>query len=390
MRVPGTLSARIILGFAVLIVTYGVISANTMFNMDRLYREVRTIRGGYLGLALESIHLAERQKALLDYLKDELSDEARVHNVRGRIRSARAIRTKDLREIEQLASQVTGLPDYHRRAFAETTKQVEQVREMVDETDEHYERLLAAPPIAVPPRERVDPAAAQRAIESLTWLQAHEARINRKVQDLRTRQDMRLTRSATLLDQESKKLRLLTFAFGAGAAVIGIAVILMATLTLAPLRRLRLAAQRIAQGDYASRIEVQGPPEVADLARDLNAMGAAVEERQRELVQRERLAAVGKMSAAITHEVRNPLSSISLNTELLEDELSGLSDDGTREARNLCQAISREVDRLTEITETYLQFARLPKPRRVRENLNTIVDSAVSYTHLTLPTILRV
>ena len=45
---------------------------------------------------------------------------------------------------------------------------------------------------------------------------------------------------------------------------------------------------------------------------------------QERLVQSERLATIGQMSAKVSHEVRNPLSSISLNVELLEDELSAL------------------------------------------------------------------
>src|SRR5690606_13667438 len=43
------------------------------------------------------------------------------------------------------------------------------------------------------------------------------------------------------------------------------------------------------------------------------------------LIQTERLAAIGRMAAHVTHEVRNPLSSIGLNAELLEDELDGSS-----------------------------------------------------------------
>ena len=49
-------------------------------------------------------------------------------------------------------------------------------------------------------------------------------------------------------------------------------------------------------------------------------MAAAIEEREQELVRSERLAAVGKMAAVITHEVRNPLSSIGLNAELLDSD----------------------------------------------------------------------
>jgi two-component system NtrC family sensor kinase len=122
---------------------------------------------------------------------------------------------------------------------------------------------------------------------------------------------------------------------------------------------------------------VHGPAEVADLAREFNAMGHAVEERERELVRSERLAAVGKMAAMITHEVRNPLSSIGLNTELLEEELTRL--DGTGEATALCRAITREVDRLTAITEEYLAFARLPKPRLAPESLDAIAQSLATF-----------
>ena len=104
-------------------------------------------------------------------------------------------------------------------------------------------------------------------------------------------------------------------------------------------------------------------------------MARAVEERERELVRSERLAAVGKMAAMITHEVRNPLSSIGLNTELLEEELWS----GPSEAKDLLQAIHREVDRLTAITEEYLAFARLPKPKLAYEAVNSMVGALAAF-----------
>ncbi len=392
MRLPGTLSARIILGFAVLIVTYGAISANTMFNMDRLYAEVRALRLGYLRISQKSSHLAERQEALVEYLTEDLegylrddpaagTDKAiRPSSVARKIRSLQAARAKLLAEIEEVIANPADLPRVHRKKLAATATQLSKLREMIAASAVHYERLLAVPPIQPSGADR--PAFVrqrQQGAESLEWLRKQEKAINAKVDGLHAESDRLLTRTARWLEDGSRELRWLTIAFGAGAAVIGLAVILMAALTLRPLRRLRLAAQQIAQGDYASRIPVKGPPEVADLARDLNAMGAAVEERERELVRRERLAVVGKMAAAITHEVRNPLSSISLNTELLEDELSELPEDGTREAKNLCRAIGTEVDRLTEITETYLQFARLPKPRKQSEGLDVIVQNLTDF-----------
>src|SRR4029079_8435243 len=129
----------------------------------------------------------------------------------------------------------------------------------------------------------------------------------------------------------------------------------------------REAARRIAAGDYGKRIPETGPAEISDLAREFNSMGRAVQEREEEKLRAARLAMVGKMAAQIAHEVRNPLSSIGLNTELLEDELG----DDASEARELCRAIHREVNRLTEVTETYLGL-RGGKPKLARESLNTI------------------
>jgi len=165
-------------------------------------------------------------------------------------------------------------------------------------------------------------------------------------------------------------------AIGLGVIAIAIAVMISiwVVITLRPLRRLRDAAKRIAAGDYASRIDDRGPSEVAELAREFNSMARAIEERERELVRSERLAAVGKLSAMITHEIRNPLSAIGLNAELLDDELSD-----NAEGRALCQAIHKEVDRLTAITEEYLSFGKLPKPKIASEHVNGLVDALASF-----------
>jgi len=93
------------------------------------------------------------------------------------------------------------------------------------------------------------------------------------------------------------------------------------------------------------------------------------------LIQTERLAAIGRMAAHVTHEVRSPLSSIGLNIELLEDELPRLN----REAQALMGAIKREIESLAGITEEYLRVARLPNPRLEREDLADVVRSTVQF-----------
>ncbi|NOR64873.1 MAG: PAS domain S-box protein, partial [Candidatus Scalindua sp.] len=94
---------------------------------------------------------------------------------------------------------------------------------------------------------------------------------------------------------------------------------------------------------------------------------------EQQLLHSERLATIGEMSAKVAHEIRNPLSSISLNTELLYDEIS--SDNGAKKnyAENLIQSILNEVDTLTEMSDEYLRYARLPRLETKPASINDVL-----------------
>jgi signal transduction histidine kinase len=100
---------------------------------------------------------------------------------------------------------------------------------------------------------------------------------------------------------------------------------------------------------------------------------------QARLVQSERLATIGQMSAKVSHEVRNPLSSISLNVELLEDEVASLPVDRRTEMIRLLGAIRSQIDVLGAVTEEYLRFARLPKPKLEAAALPPIIADFVDF-----------
>jgi signal transduction histidine kinase len=108
-------------------------------------------------------------------------------------------------------------------------------------------------------------------------------------------------------------------------------------------------------------------------------LNAELRENQARLVQSERLAAIGQMSAKVSHEVRNPLSSISLNAELLEDELRSLSGERRAEAANLVAAIRSQVDVLSAVTEEYLRFARLPKPKLEVATVTPVIEDLADF-----------
>jgi two-component system NtrC family sensor kinase len=158
--------------------------------------------------------------------------------------------------------------------------------------------------------------------------------------------------------------------------LLAVGAALLVLRTLWPLRVLREHARQIAGGDYGRRSGVSSHDEIGDLAREFNAMAHAIEEREHKLIRSERLATVGRMAAHITHEVRNPLASVGLYLELLSDEIG----EDKPEARRLVTSLSNEVDRLSEITETYLRFVRLPKPKLESEDLGALASSVLEFS----------
>jgi PAS domain S-box-containing protein len=101
-------------------------------------------------------------------------------------------------------------------------------------------------------------------------------------------------------------------------------------------------------------------------------------------LQAERLAVIGAMSAKLAHEIRNPLSSVILNLDLVGDEVAKLAPDATvAEMRTLLGAIDAEVRRIQRVTEDYLQFAKMPKPRHDFVALNDLLTQGLSFLQST-------
>jgi len=118
------------------------------------------------------------------------------------------------------------------------------------------------------------------------------------------------------------------------------------------------------------RIEDADKPQFVHVFQDCADL-RTMEER---LVQSERLATIGRFASQIAHEIRNPLSSITLNVELLEDELKGSRD----EARGLIRSVLKELDRLNDIVSEYLQFSRFPKPHLKRGHADNVIRELVT------------
>jgi two-component system sensor histidine kinase PilS (NtrC family) len=94
---------------------------------------------------------------------------------------------------------------------------------------------------------------------------------------------------------------------------------------------------------------------------------------EREMRLQDRLAAVGRLAAAIAHEIRNPLTSIAGSVSMLSDApaLSG-------EQRKLLQIVTRESDRLNNIITDFLAYSRGKQYRFERVNLIPLLQDSLT------------
>ena len=79
---------------------------------------------------------------------------------------------------------------------------------------------------------------------------------------------------------------------------------------MTPIELLSHATREISKGRYGESIPITSENEIGQLARDVESMSEEISKTQDQLVDRERLAAVGEMTATIAHNIRNPLGSI--------------------------------------------------------------------------------
>ena len=119
--------------------------------------------------------------------------------------------------------------------------------------------------------------------------------------------------------------------------------------------------------------------EVERLNAELTGTLSRLQTTQNQLLESERMATVGRLSLRIAHEVRNPISAIELNAEMLQDIVRERPGDDMNEAKGLVSAIRDQVNALDQLTEEYLAFARFPRPHFEEESINHLVEELADF-----------
>jgi two-component system NtrC family sensor kinase len=190
-----------------------------------------------------------------------------------------------------------------------------------------------------------------------------------------------------VLDQKYIDIRQDTLLTFLGITVAGIVVAsgvsyLFARQISGPIRKLVAASKQVASGDLNTRVKVETNDELHFLADSFNDMAASIQKRDQDLkefatkkiMQSERLALVGQLSANIAHELNNPLQGIVTFSHLMLEDNPDLDTN----CQYSLEKIVGQANRCRDIIRGLLDFSRQRPPDKSFYNVNAIVDDCIS------------
>ena len=395
-----SVSLKVFLGFIAVVVAFGGASVFDILRSQRAQEDLRKLNQVYLRLndvyrALDTrvtqLNVVHRNNRNLIKAYSGARSRAHINRYMPQIQRYRDKRLVEIRSIAKSAFDID-LPPSDRRFLKQVVDVTERIQQDYRREDRIFTQVFVKD-VAADPRPKRLAAGTQRLLRTMATSHKRLQKIGMRLRRLLSRNlAAHVRRTAQRLESNESTTMLYSVVLTVFALVVALIMMLVAHWTLRPLRTLRAGARTIGQGNYDHRVRIRARDEIGDLATEFNAMAKGIQEREQQLIETERkaarekrLATVGRAAAQITHEVRNPLSAIGLNAEMLEDELAELGDsEAAEEARSLLHAITREIDRLTEVTEAYLQFARLPRPRFEEEDVGEVIRSVLEFVQAEL------
>lgn len=178
-------------------------------------------------------------------------------------------------------------------------------------------------------------------------------------------------------DQATAFLRSLNevlLALGLTAVLVGSLLVYLISHTFTrPLDNLVAGVRALEHGDYAYPLEARGGDEVAEVTAAFDRMRSNLERTQRELLDAERLATIGRMASSISHDLRHSLSAVVANAEFLcEGQLT------LAQREDLYAEIRVAVNQMTDLIESLLEFSRTRESLRPSYgDVRSVVDRAV-------------
>ncbi len=182
------------------------------------------------------------------------------------------------------------------------------------------------------------------------------------------------------LQAEIRDVRLVLILIGCGGFLIGMAgAAFLAKRITGPLKKLVEGTVLISRGNFSHTIGIKSRDEIGNLAQGFNRMSQELlqtkklmEEANKRLIQAEKLASIGRISATIAHEIRNPLTSVKLNIQRL------LQNDDLDEIEKEHLTISQEgIAQIEKFIKELLNFTRVSDLNKERFSIEQIIEESI-------------
>jgi signal transduction histidine kinase len=161
---------------------------------------------------------------------------------------------------------------------------------------------------------------------------------------------------------------------GVSALFIGALLALAISRTVTrPLEKLVAGTRALGQGDFNYRLSPEGAVEVRELGLAFDGMREELKRTQKELLESDRLATIGRMASSVSHDLRHHLSAIYANAEFMS-----LGPTGSEERLELLLEVKEGVQGMTDLIESLLLFSQTGQVLQIRyESVSLLVERTI-------------
>jgi two-component system, NtrC family, sensor kinase len=196
-----------------------------------------------------------------------------------------------------------------------------------------------------------------------------------------------------LLEQKYSDIRNRAILVFSGITLTGIILSILLALLLSrgissSIKKLVTASKQLANGNLEAKVSHVSSDEIGELADTFNFMATALKDRDEKLkeftkekiMESERLALIGQLSANVAHELNNPLQGIVTYSYLMLEDTSC-----TEEVKENLQKIVIQANRCRDIIRGLLDFSRHKNPDKILCNVNTLLKGCISLVEKQAP-----
>jgi len=342
MTTRRSVAARVLASYVLVLMVFAMTAVWSVASEQRSAQEAELLRTGYVPLKF-SIERALEAQNLVSAELNHITEAKNPSDARSWIETERRARPKTFAEIRAVTR---GFEPTRASAAAmgvELVRDADEIERYLHADAEKFARLF----------EALSVGDAETANKMQNELVSYEVEGARRIRELRDRVDREIDELVAAARVRERRSIAVLVGLSITTLLVGVGVSLYARRVLKPLAAVTDRAKAVARGDLTPHRLVATNDEIGELAATFEGMVAAIAKASTDLVQAERLAAIGKMAAHVTHEIRNPLNGIEGFASLLARDLPE-GDPKRRYAKLIVEGVrnlNRTVTGLLEFTK---------------------------------------